>query len=597
MAARPAHRLELLNTLAMNALPILDEADIREWVGGQSFQRGLAYAGEARIFDTRQQGSTLKARCAGSQAEAYRVEVTLAADGILSADCSCPVGSSGCCKHVAALLLVHRDDPDAFVEVEELDAALARRSKEELIALVKQMLRQAPDLETLLEMRLPVVGTGDVPTEPAPYRRQAAAFFDRTGHDWGAWLRLAGDLANLRQIGDAFLQQGHAAAAAAVYIALAETIIERYDTQLDEDGDVAALVSDCVVALGQCLAELPEGSDARPAILSTLFAVYLADVAVGEIGLGDEAPELLVKHVTPDERETVAGWVREELEAAEDEWNQEALGGMLLDLQAECLDDEAFLQFCREAGRTGDAVERLLKLGRAEEAVAEAAQASDYDLISIAERLIQHGVEDRAEALVEQRAGGAQNRQLLEWLKQRRLEHQDHEAALALAERLFLPWPHLDLYREIRDLARRLHGWEEVRPKLLAELKAARFTQLRVDIHLDEGELDDALSLVHPERQPSGGHVDRHTRLKVALAAEAARPRAALAIYTEVVERLIGNRGRGNYQEAAQLLRRVRALHERLGEEPDWHRYLDGLRQHHPRLPALREELQLAGLL
>src|SRR5262249_974282 len=176
---------------------------------------------------------------------------------------------------------------------EELDAALARRSKEELIALVKQMLRQAPDLETLLEMRLPVVGAGDVPTDPAPYRRQAAAFFDRTGHDWGAWRRLAGDLANLRQIGDAFVEQGHAAGAAAVYIGLAETIIERYDTQLDEDGDVAALVSACVVALGKCLAELPEGSDARPAILNTLFAVYLADVAAGGVGLRGEAPGLL----------------------------------------------------------------------------------------------------------------------------------------------------------------------------------------------------------------------------------------------------------------------------------------------------------------
>src|SRR5262249_2292489 len=153
----------------------------------------------------------------------------------------------------------------------------------------------------------------------------------------------------------------------------------------------------------------------------------------------------------------------------------------------------------------------------------------------IAQSLIHYGEEDRAEALVERRAGGTQSRQLLEWLKQRTLARGDYETALTLAERLFLPWPHLDSYREIRDLARRLDRWEEVRTKLLTELEAAQFTQLRVHIHLDEGELDDALSLVQPERQPSGGHVDRYTRLKVAQAAEAARPRAALAIYTEVV--------------------------------------------------------------
>ena len=75
-------------------------------------------------------------------AEAYYVQATLGAQGIVAADCSCPVGEGGRCKHVAALLLIWQANPGEFVEMEELDASLERRSKAELIALVKQMLRQ-----------------------------------------------------------------------------------------------------------------------------------------------------------------------------------------------------------------------------------------------------------------------------------------------------------------------------------------------------------------------------------------------------------------------------------------------------------------------
>ena len=40
------------------------------------------------------------------------------------------------------------------------------------------------------------------------------------------------------------------------------------------------------------------------------------------------------------------------------------MGGLLLDLQAEKLDDESFLQICRQSGRFNDLVNRLLQLGR-----------------------------------------------------------------------------------------------------------------------------------------------------------------------------------------------------------------------------------------
>ena len=135
----------------METIRSIGKDEIRERVGERSFERGMQYFRSGAIFDTRLQGATLKARCHGSQGGPYRLEVTLNAEGVAHAHCSCPVGGGGYCKHTAALLLTWLERPDQFAEREEPDAALERRSKAELIALVKQMLRQEPELEWLLE--------------------------------------------------------------------------------------------------------------------------------------------------------------------------------------------------------------------------------------------------------------------------------------------------------------------------------------------------------------------------------------------------------------------------------------------------------------
>ncbi len=133
-------------------IPAVSEETISDWVSSRSFQLGRSYFENEAIFDLRRQGRSLKARCQGSMPQPYRLGVAFGAEGIEEANCSCPVGDGGHCKHVGALLLTWLDQPDAFRVVAEPDADLEQRSKEELIALIKQMLRLQPDLETLLEV-------------------------------------------------------------------------------------------------------------------------------------------------------------------------------------------------------------------------------------------------------------------------------------------------------------------------------------------------------------------------------------------------------------------------------------------------------------
>src|SRR5207248_10736176 len=147
-----------LTAKPMSTLPHLTARAVRAWVDDRSYDLGRKYYDDGALFDTRRQGSTLKAMCRGSSGGPYRVQAALGDDGVEKADCSCPVGDGGHCKHVAALLLAWARQPGSFREVEDTDAALQRRSKAELVALVKLMLRRQPELESLLETPLPGEG-------------------------------------------------------------------------------------------------------------------------------------------------------------------------------------------------------------------------------------------------------------------------------------------------------------------------------------------------------------------------------------------------------------------------------------------------------
>jgi uncharacterized Zn finger protein len=578
----------------MAEIPALSEADAGRYLGG-TLERGRPYYAGGALSDLRREGRTLHGRCQGTAYEPYRVRATFDAQSITRTHCSCPVGGDGYCKHVAALLLAWCHSPEEFVAIEELDAALGRRSKEELIALIKQMLRRQPDLEVLLETPLPVPGKPSTPVSPETFRRQAAAVFRRVGYDyeWGALAGMADELGAVLEIGDSFLQQSEGGNAAAVYQAVAAEVMEHFDAYQDDEGTLIGVLMDCVSGLGQCLAGR-EDPPQRERILRTLLEIYDLDLRYGSVGIADGVPDLLLDETTPEERQMLAAWVREQVPKGRD-WAREAYGGLLLELEADTLDDESFFRICRETGRVYDLVDRLLALGRLEEAIAEAQQVSDYTLIELANLFVQHANTDTAERLMQERSTRTQDTRVYEWLKQRYAEHGDKGKALELAQRIFELRPSLEGYQEIRELATAVAGWENLRPRLRAHL-AKVYPDLLIHVYLDEGEIDQALEAVKSIRGSRFGFFYPDTRLTVARAAKETRPAQALEIYRNYAESLIAQRGRQNYQTACTYLKKVRDLYERLGEPQNWASYLDGLREQNRGLRALREEMAAAGL-
>ena len=143
---------------------------------------------------------------------------------------------------------------------------------------------------------------------------------------------------------------------------------------------------------------------------------------------------------------------------------------------------------------------------------------------------------------------------------------------------------------------RLLELWDDLRTAVLTRLADEGQHRLLTEIYLEDGEIDRALEMVEQMRASGRGWGVAPMSIQVAQAAEGGRPRAAIRLYLEAVERLIAARGRGNYAEAARYLCRVRDLYHCLDEPKTWKTFIADLREQNRRLPALKDELNKAGL-
>jgi hypothetical protein len=583
----------------------LTEAAIKQRFGERSFQRGQDYFESGAIFDCRRQGEFLRARCEGQSADSYVVSARIADGQVKEAECHCPVGSGGHCKHVAALLLTWLHTPDQFRETAPLEERLSKCSKSRLVELIQQMIDREPDLESWLELSLRTTkssGKGDV-VKPDAYRRQTIAAFANAGYGWEGDREVTAALESLKTIGDQFRSQKNVESAVAVYRGILEGFVGEYQSLHDETGNVCVVAGECVTALGECLPQFAEGSEDRESVLRILFDVLRFDMNFGGISLADDVPEILTEQITAAERATLAGWIREELPDAQDSssnWRRKNWGSLLLDFEGEPKDDDAFLKHCREFGLTVYLVNRLLERGRLEEALEEIRSSSDYDLMGLADRLIAHKHVDLAHSLVRDRfsvtESGPNNWQLQDWLERFYQAHKNWKPLLELNVADFHRQPSLPRYQEIRKLARKLKTWDKLRPTLLSPI--ARDSNELLRICLDEGEIDQAIQLWESrsgKRRVQALGFDR-VDLEVAQAAEKSHPETALNIYRAEVQSLIAARGRQSYQFACEYLKKIRRLLKKFGPADDWDNYMTRMREEHRSLRALHEELKNARL-
>jgi uncharacterized Zn finger protein len=138
--------------MAKEVFPKLTEAQVRKLATPQSFERGQRYFKDGAIVEPLLQGNEVRAECAGSDDDPYELSVEFDKKGVAEMDCTCPYDQGGACKHLVALLLTCIHKPQAVRWLDSLDKMLAERGKEELIAIIKQMVKRDAKLLHVIEL-------------------------------------------------------------------------------------------------------------------------------------------------------------------------------------------------------------------------------------------------------------------------------------------------------------------------------------------------------------------------------------------------------------------------------------------------------------
>lgn len=577
----------------MATIPRLTKTDIQNWTDKVYFQRGQNYFEQKAIYNQQRQGMILKSKCSGSQAPFYRQEVSFNDKGIETAECSCPVGDGGHCKHTVALLLTWVNNPGSFQEVEALETILEKHSKSELIELIKQMLDQEPDLESLLEFSL---ASGESkPLNIIAIRQQAQRAFQDVDYEWGYTEEIKRDLNPLLKLAAGYLSRGDAENSTLIYITIIEVILDNENAAMgDEEGRLLGVSYDCAKALGDSLPSIKDRKK-RLEILQVLFSIYRWDtIKLGGVGAADCVPEILTSQTTPEERIEIAKWTHEIMPKGNDwsaGYHREVLGRLLLDLEADTLDNEAYLKICRQTGRLNDLIERLFKLKRIKEAEDAARAAEDYSLFKTLEIFTQHKQAELAEKLIIERlelVGKDVDERLMEWLSERYKQRGDLAGSLKLEERLFWKYPNLEKYKKLHQPAKLLKRWDALHTQIIMELEKKKDFNFLINLYLYEKDVGKALATLEKLPQRWGDH---ELHIEVAQAAKKQYPHKAIRLFKTEAERFINYRNRDSYSQAALCLREMRDVYREFNETTVWEKLLADIREQYKRLPALQDEL------
>ncbi len=558
---------------------------LRALAWGRSFERGVAYAADGRVKRLKVADGEASATVRG--ARAYRVRLWLA-DGALLYSCTCPVAADGLfCKHCVAVGLVAFEPGGARAGAHRRTAAADVRAHLEGLdkaRLVDLLLAQAENDELLRgRLELEAAAARGAGGEVERYRRairdvmNPGDFIDyRSMYDYSRGIDdLIDSLAGL-------LAGGFAAEA----IDLCEYALACLEDALGSVDDSDGLMGDvrdrliglhheaCLqarpdpVALAERLFEWELHSDWE--IFLGAAATY-ADV-LGEAGLAayrSRAEEVWAR--TP---------ARAPGEDADHSTSQFVITYIMETLAGLSQDADALV------------------------AVVARDLSSPYQFFRIAEIYGAAGRHDEALAWAERGVAAypeCTDVRLLEALAGEYERHGRAQDAVALMWSLLERRPTLDSYQRLKECAARAGRWDALRTKALDCLREAgsRPSSIAWGRTPDRSEVVRALLWEDDadaawEEALAGGCTVR-LWMEVASARSTDHPEDALPIYRQQVERAIDEKTRRGYEDAVDLLRRVRELMDRLGSGDEFPAYLATVRAAHKQKRSLMKLLDEAG--
>lgn len=555
--------------------------------GERSFQRGAAYFAGGAVVALVDSGEVVKSRVVGSA----EYKVTLKAEGrSLAHACTCPVGEDGAfCKHAVAAglawLAQQRGEAPApgYAGSKELDVIRNHVAGLDRAALVDLVMGQVAEDEGLRGRLSASALRGDRDADPHALRdtvRKALAVHGFV--DWHGMRRLLDRARPVAELLRGLIADGRTAAAMELADYAMNRGLSAYERTDDSSGSFGGLLRE-IAAL-----HLDAARKARPdpkALGKAFFALHLRD-QWQFFDWSDYAPVL-----GEAGRETYRA-------LAEKEWAKvpaRGPGSERGDAASRFIIARIMERLARERGDTDALV-----------AIKSRELGHSYGYVEIAQILADAKRHDEALAWAERGRAAFRDRldsRLVDFLVREYRRRKRLEDAVHLAWEELESQPGLRPYQLLKDCAGKT--WPAWRDKALARLREElRETERRgggnrrwmpgghsllVEIFLWEGDSGAAL-----EEASTGGCTAQHW-LALAKAREKQHPADAAAIYRQRLNEIVARGNNDAYDQAAELVGKVRELMRRAKQESEFEGWLGDVRATHKAKRNFMSRLQAIG--
>ena len=597
---------------------VLSETQIRQGASEESFARGVHYYQGGAVGPLVLRDGLLRVEVAGSGYDPYHVTVSLDADRVRSASCTCPYDWGGWCKHIVATLLAYAHAEPGAVQVRPpLAELLANLNRDQLMSLLLRLAAGNPALtdriEALVAAPSPVVVSPvglspatdsgrRTPVDVTAFQQQFHRIFRNQRYDnYMAYESILADLRPLVAQIRSFLDGGNAQNALLLLEVLTDDYSERWIDFDDSDGELGGFFDD----LGELWAEALLAANPKKAE-RVRWRERLAAWAATADDYGCEGLNLALQAAEE-------GWSAPWVDAA-------ILGEALPGTQPTGTHDSALiairlrilersgqineaLNLAAAAGMYRDQALLLVRLDRGSEAVELGRQ--HFRTVDEALALAQ-GLRDRGDATNALTIGAygldlpktvsasdprgyaheQERAHLGTWLVDLAAGQGRIDLALRAGEDALRIAPDLGLYRRLAELAS--EHWPDLRGRLLAALRTSTSWMIsgRIDIFLHEELIDDAIAAL-------GTHAAGADLVRVMDAATTTHPDWVIRMSTVGAEGIINPGDAKHYDSAVEWLRRARAAYQAAGQPEVWASYLQSLRTKHGRKHKLMELLNL----
>ena len=609
--------------------------DLEEALDARTLAKGKSY--RRRVSELAQDGRRLLAWVTGTRRYATCVELTGRKTLGLQSECSCPIGGS--CKHVAAVVLVFLealkegtpvlaaaesdsrwaiargeesdmgdeldDDPDNVREsparkgksAERLTTFLQAKSKDELVALARQLLEQLPTVRAeILEKRALAEGDAAELVERARRLIDKLTAEPAWRHHWDNQGSVP-DYSGLHRLLQHLLDAGQADALLELGKRLMEKGIKQVE-QSDDEGETAGEITQCLNIIFKAV--LPSK---LPDVEKLLYVIDLESRDDYELTQG--ADVVWNRSWPKSVWSLVADALIEKLRATavpSNDWNSSYKRNGFTGTIMGALDDagrgaEATALALSEAKLTGSyvrAVGRLIAERRWDEArqwatdgianvnpklpgiiadlrkqLAEIAKANkDWPTVAA----------ERAEEFFDRPSVGGWE-ELVKAAKKAGCAEAVAAASLQFLETAKRP-DRGRTSREYWPLPALPQAKPDPRPQW-RDREQPHYAVL-IDLAIKNKDLDEALRWYDAWRKPTQGSFSGSSYYddRIAAAVAASHPNRSLAIRLRQIDQLVHS---SRYDDAGKLIRAVRPLFESLGRVDDWPKLIAKLREEHRR--------------